>query len=397
VSVRVLHADDSAADQMMVRRALERDVDTRWAVEQVSSAEEALEHAAAAVPDVVLMDFHLPGMNGVELLRALRERCAGRVPACVLLTGTGNERLAVEAMKSGAQDYLVKGSFTPERLRHSLRAALETVRLERELEERRTQTERAERAAREALAVRDELFALATHDLKGPLQIITLNAQFLRLKMPTANLTPALDARLASISHAAMRMGELIDHFLIATRGREQLLRRERMDLLVLVNRKVREMESMSNRHVFQVRVEGKDFTGNWDSTGLERVLDNLLSNAVKYSPAGGNIFITLAEGAAGPERQVLLRVEDSGLGIPEKDLPYVFERFHRASNVPDTIAGSGVGLASVRRLVEMHGGTIEVKSQQGQGAAFTVVLPQDIPVGTGSPESGTGPQHDVR
>ncbi|SEU26955.1 hybrid sensor histidine kinase/response regulator [Stigmatella erecta] len=397
MSVRVLQVDDSAADQMMVRRALERDPDTRWAVEQVSSAEEALERATASGPDVVLMDFHLPGMNGVELLRALRERCAGRVPASVLLTGTGNERLAVEAMKSGAQDYLVKGTFTPERLRHSLRAALETVRLERALEARRLQAERAERSAREALAVRDELFALATHDLKGPLQIITLNAQFLRLKMPAASLTPALDTRLTSISHAAMRMGELIDHFLVATRGREQLLRRERMDLLALVNSKVRELESMSSRHAFQLRVEGKDFTGNWDSTSLERVLDNLLSNAVKYSPAGGNIFVTLAEGAAKPERQVMLRVEDSGLGIPAQDLPHVFERFHRASNVPDTIAGSGVGLASVRRLVELHGGTIEVKSQQGQGAAFTVRLPQDIPVDRGSPESGAGPSQDMR
>lgn len=395
MSVRVLQVDDSAADQMMVRRALERDPDTRWAVEQFSSAEEALERATASVPDVVLMDFHLPGMNGVELLRALRERCAGHVPACVLLTGTGNERLAVEAMKSGAQDYLVKGSFTPERLRHCLRAALETVRLARELEDRRLQTERAERSAREALAVRDELFALATHDLKGPLQIITLNAQFLRLKMPAAGRTPALDARLTSISHAAMRMGELIDHFLIATRGREQLLRRERVDLLALVNTKVRELESMSTRHIFHLRVEGKDFTGNWDSTSLERVLDNLLSNAVKYSPAGGNILVTLAEGATQPERQVLLRVEDPGLGIPEKDLPHVFERFHRASNVPDTIAGSGVGLASVRRLVEMHGGTIEVKSQQGQGAAFTVLLPQDV--GTGSPGPGADPAHDAR
>ncbi|SEM58471.1 Response regulator receiver domain-containing protein [Stigmatella aurantiaca] len=394
MSVRVLQVDDSAADQMMVRRALERDPDTRWEVEQFSSAEEALERATASVPDVVLMDFHLPGMNGVELLRALRERCTGRVPACVLLTGTGNERLAVEAMKSGAQDYLVKGTFTPERLRHSLRAALETVRLERALEGRRLQTERAERAAREALAVRDELFALATHDLKGPLQIISLNAQFLRLKMPAASLTPSLDARLTSIGHAAMRMGELIDHFLIATRGREQLLRRERMDLLALVNTKVRELESMSTRHVFHLRVEGKDFTGNWDSTSLERVLDNLLSNAVKYSPAGGNILVTLAEGAAQPERQVLLRVEDPGLGIPEKDLPHVFERFHRASNVPDTIAGSGVGLASVRRLVELHGGSIEVKSQQGQGAAFTVLLPQDV--SSGSPESGEGPAHDA-
>ncbi|EAU70011.1 multi-sensor Signal Transduction Histidine Kinase [Stigmatella aurantiaca DW4/3-1] len=343
------------------------------------------------------MDFHLPGMNGVELLHALRERCAERVPAAIILTGTGNERLAVEAMQSGAQDYLVKGTFTPERLRHSLRAALETVRMARALEERRLQAERAERAAREALAVRDELFSLATHDLKGPLQIITLNAQLLRVKLPPEALTPSLNTRLSSISHAAMRMGELIDHFLVATRGREQLLYRERMDLSALVHAKVRELESTSNRHAFHLRLEGKDFMGNWDPKSLERVLDNLLSNALKYSPSGGDIVVTLAAQATPSERQVRLCVEDSGLGIPQEDLPRVFERFHRASNVPASIAGSGVGLASVRRLVELHGGTIEVKSQQGHGATFTVLLPQDIPVDPVSAGTGTGPEQDAR
>ncbi|MDC0710344.1 ATP-binding protein [Stigmatella sp. ncwal1] len=397
MSVRVLQVDDSAADQLVVRRALERDPDTRWTVEQVSTAEEGLERATASIPDVVLMDFHLPGMNGVELLRALRGRCAERVPAAVILTGTGNERLAVEAMRSGAQDYLVKGSFTPERLRQSLRAALETVRLARALEARRLQTENAEREAREALAVRDELFSLATHDLKGPLQIITLNAQLLRVKLPAEVMTPALTTRLSSISHAAMRMGELIDQFLVATRGREQLLHRERMDLAALVHTKVRELELMSNRHAFHLNVKGKDFMGNWDPKSLERVLDNLLSNAVKYSPAGGDILVMLAADTTALERQVRLCVEDSGLGIPPEDLPRIFERFHRASNVPTSIAGSGVGLASVRRLVELHGGTIEVKSQPGRGSAFTVMLPQDMPVDTVPQEVGPGPEQDAR
>lgn len=107
--------------------------------------------------------------------------------------------------------------------------------------------------------------------------------------------------------------------------------------------------------------------------------LDNLLSNAVKYSPAGGLVTVTLLEDSAGPGGRVLLRVEDTGLGIPQEDLPRIFERFHRGGNVAESIEGSGVGLASTLRLVELHGGTIDVRSEEGLGTAFTVRLPRGL------------------
>ncbi|MDY7227097.1 hybrid sensor histidine kinase/response regulator [Hyalangium rubrum] len=377
--VRVLLVDDSTSDRIRVRRALEKDPDTQWEVEFVSTAEEGLARATQSPPDVLLMDFHLPGMSGVELLQAVRERLGVRTPAAVLLTGSGSEHVAAEAMKAGAQDYLIKDAFSPERLRHSLRAAMEAVRLVHAVEERRHQAERAEKAAREALAVRDEMFALATHDLKGPLQIITLNAQLLRSKIPVESLNTSSRERLAGIVRAATRMGELIDHFLEATRGQEQPLRRAQVDLLALVRAKVRELESTAPRHTFQLDARGSDFSGHWDTAALERVLDNLLSNAVKYSPEGGPIQVTVAEDSPGPDGAVRLRVEDPGVGIPLKDLPYIFERFHRGSNVAKDFVGSGVGLASTRRLVELHGGTIEVESEEGHGAAFTVHLPREL------------------
>lgn len=377
MTVRVLLVDDSLADRLAVRRALERDPDTRWEVEQVITAEEALARLGEAPPDVLLMDVNLPGMSGVELLRLARERCGGNMPAAVLLTGTGSERGAVEAMKSGAQDYLLKNDFSPERLRHSLRVAVETVRRARELEAHRLTTERAERAAREALAVRDELFALATHDLKGPLQLMSLNAQMLHRQLPAEALTPATRGRLDTIVRAAHRMSGLIDHFLQMTRGQERPLERRPVDLLALLHAKVREAESAATRHAVALRVEGEDFRGHWDAASLERVLDNLLGNALKYSPRGGTITVTLSEERPGPDGWVRLCVRDQGIGIPANDLPHVFERFRRGGNVDPGVSGSGVGLASALRMVELHGGTIEVQSEEGRGSSFTVRLPR--------------------
>jgi signal transduction histidine kinase len=387
MNLRVLLVDDSLADRTAVRRALERDPDTHWEVEQVDTAEAALEHLSLDPPDVVLMDLNLPGMNGVELLRTLRERC-GECLAAVLLTGSGTERTAVAAMKSGAQDYLLKEDFSPERVRHSLRRAVETVRRARELEEHRRATERAERAAREALAVRDELFSLATHDLKGPLQLISLNAQMLQRQLPSGSRTPALENRLETIVRATHRMGVLIDHFLRMTRGQERPLQRHWMDLLALVRAKVREVESSSGRHRVVLMVQGEDFSGHWDASQLERVLDNLLGNAVKYSPGGGTLTVSLTQETPGSEGWVRVGVADEGIGIPARDLPYVFERFHRGGNVDPEVAGSGVGLASARRLVELHGGTIEVESEEGQGSRFWVRLPRELHLPAVVPEA---------
>jgi signal transduction histidine kinase len=88
---------------------------------------------------------------------------------------------------------------------------------------------------------------------------------------------------------------------------------------------------------------------------------------------------VTLSEETPGEDGWVRVCVEDRGIGIPPEDVPRVFERFHRGANVDPKVAGSGVGLASARRLVELHGGTIEVESVQGQGTAFTVRLPREL------------------
>jgi len=104
----------------------------------------------------------------------------------------------------------------------------------------------------------------------------------------------------------------------------------------------------------------------------LERALHNLVANAVKYSPDGGTVTLRLTEHPDG----VRIAVHDQGIGIPQQDLPRIFDRFHRGSNVAGLISGIGLGLASVTRAIAAHGGTIEVDSEEGEGSTFTIHLP---------------------
>jgi signal transduction histidine kinase len=194
-----------------------------------------------------------------------------------------------------------------------------------------------------------------------------------------------VEERVELVLGAVARMSGLIEHFLALAKGQERPPERERVDLLVLARTKVRELSHLAGTHPVQLRVEGLDFNGQWDGAGLERVLENLLGNAVKYSPRGGPITVTLSEEDAGPQGWVRLRVEDRGIGIPAADLPHIFERFRRGKNVDPGMSGSGVGLASVKRMVDLHGGTFGVESQEGQGSAFTVRLPR-----TGPPSART-------
>jgi signal transduction histidine kinase len=104
----------------------------------------------------------------------------------------------------------------------------------------------------------------------------------------------------------------------------------------------------------------------------LRQMIGNLIENAIKYTPSGGHVRV---EGEAEAE-QVILRVRDDGPGIPPADQPYLFDKFYRASNVPDDLSGTGLGLSIVKSIVDNHGGRIWVESKLGEGTTFTVVLP---------------------
>ena len=183
---------------------------------------------------------------------------------------------------------------------------------------------------------------------------------------------------LNSITVSSAQMADLIDELLELARlqvGQSIELDRRPVDLIALTRRAVHEHDQATPRHRIRFETEQEEIEGQWDAARIDRVLDNLLSNAVKYSPAGGEIVVTVTrDGEAG----AMLTVTDRGLGIPAADVPRVFERFHRGANVTERIEGTGLGLAGVRHTIEGHGGTVEVATKEGLGSTFTVRLPLD-------------------
>jgi signal transduction histidine kinase len=159
-------------------------------------------------------------------------------------------------------------------------------------------------------------------------------------------------------------------------------LHRQAVDLVALSRQAVHELQLTSPQHDLRVMASVPALVGQWDRRRLERVLTNLLMNAVKYSPDGGAITLTLQPEGGGSAPWVQVVIEDQGLGIPAADLPHIFEPYHRGQNVRGRIGGTGLGLASVRHIVEQHGGTLAVVSTEGGGSRFTVTLPITPPAG---------------
>lgn len=230
-----------------------------------------------------------------------------------------------------------------------------------------------------------EFLAAVSHDLKNPLTTIRAQAQLLRRRAGRNNLPDAvqltvdLDVILTSATRLAAQLDELQDVARLRA-GQSLELAYAPTDLVSLVNEATTAAQATTGHHGIRVTAPAEEIIGNWDMIRLRRVLDNLLANAIKYSPNGGRISLELWQEERAEGDWAVLTAQDEGVGIPAADLGHIFERFRRGSNVAGRFAGTGIGLSGARRIVEQHGGTIEVESEEGRGSVFTVRLPLKPP-----------------
>ncbi|MDQ3810462.1 MAG: ATP-binding protein [Chloroflexota bacterium] len=231
------------------------------------------------------------------------------------------------------------------------------------------------------LRIRDEFLASVSHDLKNPLTSVKATVQLLqrRVARPAELDLEALATGLARVDATITQASNQVDELLDLTRlqmGRPLELEARRMDLVGLVRETIADMEARAETHHIQLEATEPVLEGVWDPSRLRRVLANLIENGLKYSPAGGSVTVRVRRERADSGERALIEVEDQGVGIPAEDLPHVFERFRRGSNVVGRIGGTGIGLASVKHIVDAHGGSVEIASQPGRGTRVRVCLP---------------------
>ncbi|MGB9632004.1 MAG: ATP-binding protein [Chloroflexaceae bacterium] len=247
---------------------------------------------------------------------------------------------------------------------------------------------RARAAAEAAVEQRDRFISTAAHELKTPLAVLLGNAQLLLRRAEQDFALDALNRRnLRIILAQAQRLNRLIATLLDVSRLESGRLVSVRLpvELCRVASQLAEELTPTLIRHVISLDLPDEPVLVAGDELRLEQVVQNLLHNAVKYSPRGGEIRVTVQRS----ENEALLSVSDQGIGIPEAELPRLFQRHFRASNAEARqIGGMGFGLFIVREIVESHGGMVEVQSVEGSGSTFTVRLPLWAPGTSPAPVS---------
>ena len=370
-TLRVLLVEDNPTDALLVEVALEEmaaPAPLLSHVELLAQAKSALESSEF---DVVLIDLNLPDGEGLGNFETLQE-LAPDTPM-IVLTGLSDESVAVAAIARGASDYLIKGETQTALLERSIRYAIERKRNENgRLELVKAQIEREEAEA--ANAAKDQFLATISHELRTPLNAIMGWTSLVRSgDLDEETVQQALEV----IERNARVQAQLIEDLLDVSRIISGNFRLEfgEIDLDGIARATAVTFQPQLKEKQIDLRLDLQpvpELCG--DPTRLQQVTWNLLSNAIKFTPAQGQVRVST-------ERigdRVILEISDSGQGIAAEFLPHIFDRFRQADgSTTRRHGGLGLGLAIVRHIVELHHGTVAVRSAgAGQGTTFTVTLP---------------------
>jgi len=373
---RVVLIDDNEDDRSHARRLLLHGSERHYnfADAETGMAGISLALTPDALPDCVLLDYNLPDMDALEVLAALARPDGLPICPVVVMTGGAGPAARRLVLQAGAQDYIGKDWLTPPGLTWVVENAIERLAMARGLLLRDEALRRNETALSEADRRKDEFIAMLAHELRNPLAPVRTASQVLRLTDDAPTKQKSLDI----IDRQLSQMAHLIDDLLDVSRitNDKVLLRPERISVLSVVNAAIEAARPVmdAGHHRLVVNLPATDVSLNADPTRMVQVIGNLLNNSAKYSPDGGLITLSSWQEAD----QVVLQVEDTGLGIPADMLEEVFEMFSQVNQALDRSRGGlGIGLALVKRLVEMHGGSVIAKSAGlGRGSTFQIRLP---------------------
>lgn len=313
-------------------------------------------------PDIIFVDLKMPGISGFEVI----EKIQGIDPTIVtiVITGFATINSAVEAMQKGAFDFLPK-PFTPDELRLITRRGIEKRKLVLETLALR----------REKELLREHFAAIVSHELKSPLattqqHLFTLSSEL------SGQLTEDQQRRFERIQTRINDLMKLIHTWLRAISVDINTIKEnfQPTSLPVILSKAVESVEPHAVRKDISITTFiGDDIPMIYGDEGtLVEAIVNIIGNSIKYSPSGSKVEMS----ASYIDDQVVIRIQDNGIGISKEDLPFIFVDFYTSSDVNKAERGSGVGLALTRRILEAHDGTITVESELGQGSTFEMRLP---------------------
>ena len=398
--IKVLVIDDDEDDFILFRDIMAEMQHRRFVMEWSGTYEGGLAIIEEKRHDVYLIDYRLGANTGLELIEEAIAR--GNEGPFIILTGQNDLQVDTNAMQAGAADYLVKNNITALHMERSIRYSMQqaknihefkdlNLQLEnrvrertyvlehamKELEKSRAELRIALEREKEVNEMKSRFVSLASHEFRTPLATI-LSSLALISKYATAGEHAKEKKHIERIKGSVHGLADLLNDFLSVSKLEEGKVRvhTERFQMVELVAEVIEEMQTVAKPgQLLNYKHLGQEDAVT-DKKILRYILLNLVSNAIKFSPPNAEIFVhTQVE-----NNMLTLRVEDSGVGIPEDDQQHLFERFFRGKNAAN-IQGTGLGLHIVANYLKELGGTINVQSDMRLGSVFKVQIP--VPTNT--------------
>jgi signal transduction histidine kinase len=369
--LKLLIVDDELGMRKGAQKALrnfeirlpDMDVHAELVSETAADGAEAMKQFREWLPDLVLLDYKLPDVSGLDLLQDMRQM-NGSDCRIIMITAFASLEVAVSATKNGAFDFLAK-PFTPEELEDVVQKAAESLLHERQ----------ARALAEEKRKIRFQFLSVLAHELKAPLGSVESYLKIMRQHLKgeeVVSYDDVLDRSLLRLEGMRKMIEDLLDLTRIESGERQREI--EPVDIKELVEGCVETFSGAAAARGIRFEMDvSADLVVPGDHSELEIVLNNLVSNAVKYNRDNGMVRVTATKGADG----AVLRVADTGIGLSDEEQQRLFGEFVRIRNEKTRlIPGSGLGLSTVRKIISLYGGRIDVRSVPGEGSTFTVVLP---------------------
>lgn len=372
----ILIVDDSPANCELLSKRLSRQ---GYRCSQAFGGKQALELIEREQPDIMLLDLVMPEMDGLEVLRILRQRYDSISLPVLMVTAKNLGEDVVSAFAAGANDYIEKPVDFPvllARLQHHL----EHKRLDDEVKTSRARLEEQNRKLEMGSQYKNNFLSSMSHELRTPLNAVLGFSEVLLDEM----LGPLNDKQKQycreiynSGAYLLLIINDLLD--LSKIEAGKLVLEPQPTDVSALVNAAIDLVKEKAQRAGITLISEVDEHLHpvGWDPLRVKQILINLLGNAIKFTESGKEVKLSVTIAA---NDEVMLCVADQGCGIAKEDIARIFLPFEQAASAMKkrTAEGTGLGLALVSRLVDLHGGRVEVESEVGVGSRFMVYLPSN-------------------
>lgn len=333
------------------------------------SGEEAIKRAEYVIPDLILLDVLMSGMDGFETCKILKKNEKTKDIPVIFMTALTETENKVKGFELGAVDYITK-PIQYEEVILRVQNHLLIQDLKKSLQKKNKELEESLNKEIELNKLKSRFIYMATHELKNPLSVILMISRMINLGKSSED--NEINEQVGKIVKATKFISQLLDDILLATMADEEELKfnPEFIDLVKFSQDIADDYQLVNAEH--NIIFESKNITAPVyvDRKLLIHILTNILSNCIKYSPKGSDVLFSIAHEG----NKLVFTFKDNGIGISKEDQLILFEEFKRGSNV-GKISGSGLGLSIVKRCIQLHNGEINIESETGKGTTTKVTL----------------------